>query len=278
MPIVTAIDLINKAKSEKLIIPAFNTNNIEITKAIITGAEKLNSAAIVQISPASADLSSYETIYKVFSSLADKSNAPLYMHLDHGKKFEHVKKAVFAGFNSIMIDGSLLDYEENIELTKSVAEYCHRLNIPVEAEIGTIIGKEDDMSSEKSYCTDPNVVNDFYTRTGCDTVAVSIGNVHGLNKEPKINLKLLKEIHEKTDAPLVIHGGSGIPDDILKEFKNYGVVKVNFSSELKNALIRSVGKRYVKNNKEYDIVSVTKEEIDEVEKVVEHKIKVLNHN
>lgn len=278
MPIVTAIDLINKAKRQNFIIPAFNTNNIEITRAIIAGADKLNSAAIVQISPASAELSSYETIYEVFNSLADKAAAPLFMHLDHGKKFEHVKRAVFAGFNSVMIDGSLLDYKENVELTKSVVEYCHRLNIPVEAEIGTIIGKEDDMISKDSYCTNPDVVDDFYKTTGCDTIAVSIGNVHGLNKQPKINLELLKKIHSKTDAPLVIHGGSGIPDEILKEFKKYGVVKVNFSSELKNALIRSVGERYVKNNKEYDIVSVTKEEMLEIQKVVEHKINILNGN
>lgn len=276
MPNVSAINLINKAKSDKFVLAAFNTNNVEITKSIITGAEKLNLPCIVQISPASAELSSYETIYQIFSSLSKTVSIPLFMHLDHGKSFEHVKKAIYAGFNSVMIDGSTLSLEQNIKLTKEVVDYCHTLGIAVEAELGTIMGKEDDMSSKSSFCTDPDIVDDFYNRTGCDTVAVSIGNVHGLNKRPSINLDLLKEIHSKTDAPLVIHGGSGIPDEILKQFKNFGVVKVNFSSELKSAFIRSVGKRYIQNNNEYDIVSVTKNEIDEIEKVVEHKIKILN--
>ena len=277
MPIVSAIDLINKAKNENFVLAAFNTNNVEITKAIISGASKLNFPCIAQISPSSADLSSYETIYQIFSSLSKSASIPIFMHLDHGKNFEHVKKAIYAGFNSVMIDGSTLKYEDNIKLTKEVADYCHTLNIAVEAELGTIIGKEEDIINKKDYlCTDPNIVNEFYIRTGCDTVAVSIGNIHGLNKEPEINLDLLKGIHSKTEAPLVIHGGSGIPDEILRQFKNYGVVKVNFSSELKRAFISSIGKSYVKNNNEYDIVSVTKNEIEEIENVVERKIKLLN--
>lgn len=276
MSIVSAIDLIKKAKKNNMVLASFNTNNVEITNSIINGASKLNLPCIVQISPASAELSSYETIYQIFSSLAKSVSVPLFMHLDHGKSFEHVKKAVFAGFNSIMIDGSILKYEKNIKLTKEVTDYCHTLGIAVEAELGTISGKEDNLSSKTSLCTDPDIVNDFYLRTGCDSIAVSIGNVHGLNKEPKINLDLLKEIHSKTEAPLVIHGGSGIPDEILKQFKNYGVVKVNFSSELKRAFISSIGRRYMENHNEYDIVSVTKDELEQIEKVVEHKLKMLN--
>ncbi|CUH95404.1 hypothetical protein P22_1474 [Propionispora sp. 2/2-37] len=274
--IVSAYRLLFDSNKAGQVLGAFNTHNLEVTKAIIEGAEETGYPALVQISPGSVELSGYETISAIFHSLAKKAAVPLALHLDHGRSFEEVKRAVEAGFHSIMIDGSQLSYEDNVELTRKVVSYCHERDIPVEAELGVISGKEDDLQVEEHGYTDPRVAADFCEKTNCDLLAVSIGNVHGLRKDVAINLQILQELKTLTATPLVIHGGSGISQEIVRQFKEYGVRKVNFSSELKNALIRSVGERYIANPGEYDIVSVTKAEVRAIKQVVMDKLLILN--
>ena len=258
-----------------MIIPAFNVHNIEICKSILEAAEEENYPVIIQSTPKSIELSGYKVIYSVVNELATGKNVLCSLHLDHGKTFENVKNSIFAGFNSVMIDGSMLKYEDNVRLTREVAEFAHTFGIITEAELGEISGKEDDNNvEEKNNQTSAELVEDFHKKTKCDMLAVSIGNSHGLEKK-ELNFELLEKIREKTDVPLVIHGGSGIDEEDLKRLSEYKIVKINFSSELKHKMIETYGKIYINNNKEYDVVSTTNKVLEEVKKVVRNKIRIL---
>jgi ketose-bisphosphate aldolase len=263
-------------EEKNLIAPAFNTTNLEMTLSIIRGAEEAGLPVIVQIAPTNVKLSGYDYIANIVKSAAEKVEVPVTLHLDHGMTFEDVKNAVEAGFNSVMIDASKLPYEENIQFTREVVEYCHARGVSVEAELGELSGKEDDHESDDSAQTDPNLAREFVERTGIDLLAVSVGNIHGLDEQPKINLELLREIADTVEIPLVIHGGSGIPDDILKQLKNYNVRKINLASDLRKRFIASVGKRYEQNPNEYNLISVLLEAQSEVKEVVINKFSTLN--
>ncbi|MCT1902493.1 class II aldolase [Oceanobacillus sojae] len=238
------------------VAPAMNTTNLEMTIAIVEAAEEIGCPVMVQIAPTNVKLSGYDYIAEIVKKAAENVSVPVTLHLDHGMSFEDVKKAVDAGFASVMIDASTLDYEENIKLTKEVVEYCHQRGVLVEAELGELSGKEDDIVAEDAAQTDASLCKDFVDRTGIDLLAVSIGNIHGIDQAPDLNFDLLQEINEKVDVPLVIHGGSGIPDETLAKLKDYGVRKVNLASDLRKAFITAVGKRYEKNPNEYNLISV----------------------
>lgn len=276
MPLVDMKSFLQLLEEKNLIAPAFNTTNLEMTLSIIRGAEEAGLPVIVQIAPTNVKLSGYDYIANIVKSAAEKVEVPVTLHLDHGMTFEDVKNAVEAGFNSVMIDASKLQYEENIQFTREVVEYCHARGVSVEAELGELSGKEDDHESDDSAQTDPNLAREFVERTGIDLLAVSVGNIHGLDEQPKINLELLREIADTVEIPLVIHGGSGIPDDILKQLKNYNVRKINLASDLRKRFIASVGKRYEQNPNEYNLISVLLEAQSEVKEVVINKFSTLN--
>ncbi|MBL3644704.1 class II aldolase [Bacillus sp. RHFB] len=276
MPLVNMKSFLQLLEEKNLIAPAFNTTNLEMTLSIIRGAEEAGLPVIVQIAPTNVKLSGYDYIANIVKSTAEKVEVPVTLHLDHGMTFEDVKNAVEAGFNSVMIDASKLPYEENIQFTREVVEYCHARGVSVEAELGELSGKEDDHESDDSAQTDPNLAREFVERTGIDLLAVSVGNIHGLDEQPKINLELLREIADTVEIPLVIHGGSGIPDDILKQLKNYNVRKINLASDLRKRFIASVGKRYEQNPNEYNLISVLLEAQSEVKEVVINKFCTLN--
>lgn len=276
MELCSMYDLMKIADENNYVLGSFNASNLEISLSITDAAKELGYPVIIQISPSSIELSGFDYIKNIVSTCAEKNNIPICMHLDHGRNIEDVKNAVKSGFTSVMIDNSKFSYEENIRLTKEAVEYCHPLGISVEAELGVIQGKEDAAAVNNGNTTDPKLVKRFCKETNCDMLAVSIGNEHGLKNVPKINLSLLKEISEVTSTPLVVHGGSGIPDDILSKFRNYNIKKVNFSSELKRAYISTIGKFYEKNHNEYDIVAVTKETKKNIKDVVMKKLNALN--
>ncbi|WP_427127733.1 class II aldolase (plasmid) [Priestia megaterium] len=276
MPLVNMQSFLKLLEEKNLIAPAFNTTNLEMTLSIIQGAEELGYPVIVQIAPTNVKLSGYDYIANIVKSAAEKANVPVTLHLDHGMTFEDVKQAVDAGFNSVMIDASKLPYEENIKFTKEVVEYCHDRGVSVEAELGELGGKEDDHESDESAQTDPNLAREFVERTGIDLLAVSVGNIHGLDEQPQINLELLREIADTVEVPLVIHGGSGIPDDILGQLKNYNVRKINLASDLRKRFISSVGKRYEQNPNEYNLINVLLEAQSNVKEVVIDKFSTLN--
>ncbi|WP_129708135.1 class II aldolase [Priestia megaterium] len=276
MPLVNMKSFLKLLEEKNLIAPAFNTTNLEMTLSIIQGAEELGYPVIVQIAPTNVKLSGYDYIANIVKSAAEKANVPVTLHLDHGMTFEDVKQAVDAGFNSVMIDASKLPYEENIKFTKEVVEYCHDRGVSVEAELGELGGKEDDHESDESAQTDPKLAREFVERTGIDLLAVSVGNIHGLDEQPQINLELLREIADTVEVPLVIHGGSGIPDDILGQLKNYNVRKINLASDLRKRFISSVGKRYEQNPNEYNLINVLLEAQSNVKEVVIDKFSTLN--
>ena len=181
-----------------------------------------------------------------------------------------------AGFTSVMIDGAAFSFEENIAFTQEAVDFCKSYGVPVEAELGAILGKEDDHVSEADCKTEPEKVKTFVERTGCDMLAVSIGHVHGLDDIPRIDIPLLKRIAEVSPVPLVIHGGSGIAPEILRSFVNYRVAKVNIASDLRKAFITAVGKAYVNNHNEANLARVMASAKNAVEEDVYSKILMMN--
>lgn len=256
MPLINMNDLTKIAVKNEIMLLAFNTTDVEMTLGIMDAFGKAGTPGIVQIAPTNVKVTSYDLIACTTMIAAESYAVPFALHLDHGKTLEDVRKAVLAGFTSVMIDGAALPFEENIRFSRKAVDFAHCYGIPVEAELGAIKGKEDDHVSEADSHTDPAQVAEFCERTGCDTLAVSIGNVHGLEEKPKIDLDALAKIAEVAPVPLVLHGGSGIPAETLRAMRQYGMIKINIASDLRQAFIRAVAKRHDENPDEADLASV----------------------
>ena len=244
MKLVNGYDLMKYAEKYHHVLPAFNTTNLEMTYAITKGLMEANLPGYIQISSNNLRLSNPSVIAMVARDAVKDSETPIGLHLDHGKSFEDVKACVDAGFTSIMVDASHLPFEENVRESRRAAEYCHFYGIPVEVELGALQGKEEDVVNEEECKTDPDMVADFVERTGCDVLAVSVGNVHGLCLNPKIDIPLLARIHEVCPVPLVLHGGSGIPKEVIWEAKKHGLIKINYGSDLRKEYIGTFGRAY----------------------------------
>ena len=237
--LVNTREMFKRAVKGGYAIPAFNFNNLEQLQAIITAASETKSPVILQVSKgarayANPILLRYMAEGAVEYAKSLGCNHPeIVLHLDHGDSFELVKGCVDLGFSSVMIDGSSLPYEENIELTKKCVEYAHQFDVTVEAELGVLAGVEDEVSSEESHYTRPEEVIDFSTRTGCDSLAISIGTSHGAYKfkpeqctrdpktgrlvPPPLAFDILHEIEEKLPGfPIVLHGSSSVPEEYVK--------------------------------------------------------------
>ena len=256
MALMNMNDLIAIARKNDVMLPAFNSTNLEMTLAIFDAFERAGMPGIVQIAPTNVKLTGYDYISTITHMADEHYTVPVALHLDHGKTLEDIRQAVQAGFTSVMIDGAALPFEENIRFSRRAVDYCHAYGVPVEAELGAIRGKEDDHVSEADCKTDPDQVAEFVERTGCDTLAVSIGNVHGLEDEPRIDLDHLAKIAAVATCPLVLHGGSGIPYETIRAMKQYGMVKINIASDLRRAFISSVGKAYNANPGEANLAHV----------------------
>ena len=276
MKIVNGYDLLEYAKQRKLLLPAFNTTNLEMTKAIIKGLNDVHLPGMVQISSNNLHLSNPEVIAVMVREFLKGTDTPIGLHLDHGKSFEDVKACVDAGFTSIMVDASHLDFEENIREVQKTVEYCHFYKVPVEAELGAIMGKEDDDVSEADCKTDPALVKEFVERSGCDILAVSIGNVHGLDATPKVDLELLEKIAAVSPVPLVLHGGSGIPFDQVKRMKDYNMIKVNYGSDLRRAYIQTFGEAFTANHNEANLYGLSAKAVEQVSKTAADLVQIIN--
>lgn len=276
MPLVNGFTLLDIIKERKVVAGAFNTTNLETTVGILKAIEESGIPTFIQVAPTNITLAGYDYIVDMVSRYAKNMDTPVALHLDHGKSFEDVKKATRAGFTSVMIDGAAFDFEENIAFTKKAVDFAKGYGIPVEAELGAILGKEDDHVSEADSKTNPEQVREFVERTGCDILAISVGNVHGLEDEPKIDFELLKEINEVSPVPLVIHGGSGIPDEHIQKMVEINVAKINIASDLRQSFIRSVGQAYEENNNEANLIKVLQNAEDKVFETVYSKILSMN--
>lgn len=264
------------AKDNHYILPAFNTTNLEMTYAIAKGLNQAGLPGYIQISSNNLRLSSPDTITYLTRDAVKDSDVPIGLHLDHGKSYEHVKACVDAGFTSIMIDASHLPFEENIKEVKRAVEYCHFYGVPVEAELGALQGKEEDIVNEADSKTDPGMVADFVERTGCDLLAVSVGNVHGLDLTPKVDLPLLDEISKVSPVPLVMHGGSGIPFETIQKAREFNLLKVNYGSDLRKAFISTFGEAYVQNQNEVNVIGLSIQSIENVSKKAAELVSIIN--
>lgn len=276
MKLVNGFDLIDFAKKKKLVLPAFNTTNMEMTFAIVKGLNDANLPGFVQISSNNLRLSDPETIVYLTQKAQKNNDTPIGLHLDHGKSYADVKACVDAGFTSIMIDASHLPFEENIATVRKAVQYCHFYGVPVEAELGAIGGKEDDIINEADAKTNPDMVVDFVEKTGCDTLAVAVGNVHGLEAIPKIDIPLLKKISEISPVPLVLHGGSGIPFDVIREAVKYNLIKINYGADLRKTLISTFGQAYEKNKKAANLIELSLASVNNVAAVAKNLVEVIN--
>lgn len=278
MKLINGFDLMEYAKKHRYILPAFNTTNLEMTYAIANGLMEAKLPGYIQISSNNLRLSNPYTIADIAQDAVKDSETPIGLHLDHGKSFEDVKKCVDAGFTSVMIDASHLPYEENIKECKRVAEYCHFYGIPVEAELGALQGKEEDIVNEAECKTNPELVAEFIEKTGCDTLAVAIGNVHGLCLNPKLDIALLQRINQVSKVPLVLHGGSGIPKEVIWETKKYGLLKINYGSDLRKEYIRTFGEAYESDHNAHDVIKLSVAAVTNVSKKAKELVMMINEH
>ena len=278
--LVSSKELLLDAKKNKYAVGAFNVENMEMVIAVLNAAEETRSPVIMQTTPGTIKYAGADFYFANIRAAAERANVPVVCHLDHGNSFETAMLAFHTGYTSIMIDGSKLSFEENISLTKAVVDICHAGNIPVEAELGRVGGKEDDLDNSHSNnpFTDPNEAAEFAKRTGCDFLAVAVGTAHGVYKGvPQINFEVLSKIHELVDIPLVLHGTSGVPDEQVIKCINLGMSKVNYATDLRIAFTHGV-KEYMKGSPEgFDPKKYGAFGIEEVKKYVSQKMILLKN-
>lgn len=276
--IVNAKKMLEDAKVNKYAVPHFNINNLEWTRYILEECNRLKSPVILGVSEGAIRyMGGYKVVANLVKNLDEELNIqiPVAIHLDHGSSVESCKKAVDAGFTSVMIDASKYSLEENIDMTKQVVEYARIKNITIEAEIGHIGGSEDNMSSEIAYAKVDDALK-LYNETKIDFLAPALGSVHGLYKgEPCLDFDKMKEISEKTNIPLVLHGGTGIDDEKLKKAIASGICKVNINTELQIAWTKAVRKFLSEDTKAYDPRTVIKSGEQSMKQAIEHKVNVL---
>ena len=248
MPLVTSKEMLSKAQKGGYAVGAFNAENMEMVKAIIQAAEELKAPVMIQTTPSTVKYGTVDTYAAIVAAEAKKASVPVCLHLDHGSSFELAMQAMHAGYTSVMIDGSKLDFEANIAETKRVADVAKALDIPCEAELGKVGGKEDDLEAEADTNTDPQEAKEFVERTGVDSLAVGIGTAHGVYKgEPKLQFDILSQIREVVDIPLVLHGTSGVPDEAVEECIKRGICKVNYATDLRIAFTNGLNKYLAEN-------------------------------
>ena len=239
--LVTTKEMLLKAQEGNYAVGAFNVENMEMVMAVIKAAEELNAPVIMQTTPSTVKYAVLDYYVANVATAAKNAKVPVAMHLDHGSSFSLAMQALRQGYTSIMIDGSHSVFEENIAITKSVVDACKPSNIPVEAELGKVGGKEDDLDGGDGGYTDPQEALEFVQKTEVDSLAVAIGTAHGVYKgEPKLDLDRLVEIRKIIDVPLVLHGASGLSEEAVKESIKRGICKVNFATELRIAYTEGV--------------------------------------
>lgn len=275
MELVTTKSILKKAQEGKYAIGAFNVENMEMVMAVISAAEEMNAPVIMQTTPSTVKYASLDYFLANARVAAKNAKVPVVMHLDHGSSFELAAQALRTGYTSIMIDGSHDSFEDNIKVSKAVVDMCKPSGIAVEAELGKVGGKEDDLDGGDGGFTDPQEAKEFVERTGVDSLAVAIGTAHGMYKgEPKLDLERLSQIREVVSVPLVLHGGSGIPDSKVQEAIEIGICKVNYATELRIAFTNGVSKYFNENKDVIDPKKYNKAGMEEVKQFVKEKIKV----
>ena len=276
MALVTTKKLLLDAQKNGYAVGAFNVENMEMVQAVVEAAEELHSPVILQTTPSTVKYADVDFFFANVKTAAEKAAVPVVMHLDHGNSFELAMKAFRAGYTSIMIDGSHESFEDNISVTKAVVNACHPADVPVEAELGKVGGKEDDLEGgDGNPYTDPMEAKVFVETTGVDSLAVAIGTAHGVYKGiPKLDVERLSEIRNVVSVPLVLHGTSGVPDEAVKECIKRGIGKVNYATDLRIAFSKGVNEVLKENPEVFDPKKYNARGREEVKKYVMDKIRV----
>lgn len=276
MPLVTSKELLQKAQQGGYAVGAFNVENMEMVQAVVAAAEELKSPVIMQTTPSTVKYAGLDYYYANVKAAAEKASVPVVIHLDHGNSFDLAMQALRTGYTSIMIDGSHDSFEENIKVSKAVADACRPSGVSVEAELGKVGGKEDDLDGgEDNPYTDPQEAKEFVEKTGVDSLAVGIGTAHGLYKgKPNLQFDILSQIREVVDIPLVLHGTSGVPDEDVKECIKRGICKVNYATDLRIAFTKGVNEVLGEHPETIDPKKYSAKGREEVKKYVMSKMLV----
>ncbi len=297
MPLVTSKDMFKKAYHGGYAIGAFNVNNMETIQGIVEAGEETRSPLILQVSKGARDYANMTYLKKLVEAAVLTTSIPICMHLDHGDTFELCKQCVDDGFTSVMIDASKLPFEENIALSKKVADYAHAHGVVVEAELGKLAGIEEHVNNKYGCFTNPAEVEEFVAKTGVDSLAIAIGTSHGAYKfkgEAKLRFDILEEIQQKIpEFPIVLHGSSSVPQEFVQMINNYGgnvagaqgvpeemlrqaatmsVCKINIDTDIRLACTAEIRKHLVEHPEHFDPRQYLKPAREAIKQMVKHKI------
>ena len=276
--LVNGKKMLNDAKLKKEVVYHFNINNLEWTRIILEKCNNLNTSVILGVSEGAIKyMGGYNVVSSMVKSLIKDLgiNIDVCLHLDHGSSFSSCKMAIDSGFTSVMIDASKYELDENIIITKKVVDYAHQYNVSVEAEIGHVGGVEDNVASAIKLADYDECIK-FVEETNIDSLAPAIGTVHGIYRgDLNIDFDLIKKLSEGLSIPLVMHGGSGLSDDILKKVIECGITKINLNSDLQAAWYNDVRKFIEDNNNVYDPRKVIMSGKGAIERFIDQKINLL---
>ena len=275
MSTVTSFDLMNEAQKKGCAVPAFNIDNLESAMAVAQVVKETGLPVIVQTIPRTLNYGGISTYPAMMSALMKDCGTDYAMHLDHGSSAELAKKCIDSGFTSVMYDGSTLPFEENIAKTSAVTDFALKAGVSVEGELGTIGGKEEgDTDLETSYTKVEEAV-EFAERTKVSTLAIGVGTAHGVYKGvPKINVKRIEEIHAAIDTPLVLHGASGLSDEVLDKCIKAGISKINFATELRQAYTLGIKRAFENDPEAFDPKLYMPTAIEYIKEVLKSKLKI----
>ncbi len=311
MPLVTTTEMFKKAYDGGYAIGAFNVNNMEIVQGITEAAKEVNAPLILQVSKGARAYANHTYLIKLVEAAIIETGLPICLHLDHGDSFEICKSCIDGGFTSVMIDASSKPFAENIEVTKKVVEYAHDHGVVVEAELGALAGIEDDVkvSAEESHYTHPEEVEEFVSKTGCDSLAIAIGTSHGAYKftaaqctrnekgelvPPPLRFDILDEVSKRLPGfPIVLHGSSsvpqeyvkminenggkmpdavGIPEEQLRQAARGAVCKINIDSDLRLAMTGTIRQFFNEHPEKFDPREYLKPARANIKELVKHKL------
>jgi fructose-bisphosphate aldolase class II len=276
--LVTMKDVLSVAYENKFAVGAFNIGNGEFLRAILETAEEKRSPVILAIHPSELDFLT-ESFVAYCRDAANRSSVPVVIHLDHGASSAQIIRAIQCGFTSVMIDASKYSYEENVRITREAVEIAHAVGIPIEAELGTVGQAQGSMEGgeEEILYTDPEQAREFVDRTGIDSLAVAIGTAHGMypkSRRPKLELDRLRQISSLVSIPLVLHGGSDNSPEEVAESIQYGISKVNISSEMKKAFFGELRARLVDLPNEFEPTNLFPAPIEAAKAIIAQKIEL----
>jgi ketose-bisphosphate aldolase len=270
MGLISLPSVFKKAHAGGYAIGAFNTYNLEVTEAIARAASELESPIIFQITPGAIEYAGLPQIFDIVRNAIVEHELQAAIHLDHALDFGIVKKCLDIGFNSVMIDGSTLPFSSNVSLTQKVVNYAKEFGAAVEAEIGVISHSEGGQYDESGEFTDPDLACKFMEETHIDSLAVSIGNEHGAPKGEKLNFKLLSEICDKVEKPIVIHGASGLTRGEIKKAIKAGALKFNIDTNIRRTFLKGFSDNY--DGKEEDPRKILNEVKADITKLIKDYI------